>query len=243
MPADLDLLPFAEPAWIVATLGVAYDEEHERVIVHAHELFEEEEEGQREGEEPATASVHITREQAQAFVDRAKELMKGGRPPCPVWSGPMDPTGHVCPRSNAMLSTDALDLLTRGVAVKGPHALGQQRDAPRRDAGLHLRAPSTSPKRGERPLTRISLPMLYKRGLAFLSSPRRSAGAWSADHHPRWPARRAILPAPSSRPSSVAARGSRFAGPRHREPPADLRRLRRQQRRPEERPAFSAPTT
>ena len=100
VPADLDLLPFAEPAWIVATLGVGYDEEHERIIVDAHELLEEEEEGQRAGEEPASARVRITREQAQAFVERAKELMKGGRPACPVCSGPMDPAGHVCPRSN-----------------------------------------------------------------------------------------------------------------------------------------------
>jgi len=100
VPADLDLLPFAEPAWIVATLGVGYDEEHGRVIVDAHELFEEEEEGQREGEEPATARVRITLEQAQAFADRAKELMKGSRPSCPVCSAPMDPAGHICPRSN-----------------------------------------------------------------------------------------------------------------------------------------------
>jgi uncharacterized repeat protein (TIGR03847 family) len=100
VPTDLDLLPFAEPAWIVATLGVGYDEEHERIIVDAHELFEEEEEGQRAGEEPASARVRITPEQAQAFAERAKELMKGGRPPCPVCSGPMDPAGHVCPRSN-----------------------------------------------------------------------------------------------------------------------------------------------
>ena len=92
--------PFAEPAWIIATLGVGYDEDQGRIILDAHELFEEEEEGQRAGEEPASARVRITREQAQAFVDRAKELMKGGRPPCPVCSGPMDPAGHVCPRSN-----------------------------------------------------------------------------------------------------------------------------------------------
>ena len=46
------------------------------------------------------ARVRITAEQAQAFAARAKELMKGSRPNCPVCSGPMDPTGHVCPRSN-----------------------------------------------------------------------------------------------------------------------------------------------
>jgi uncharacterized repeat protein (TIGR03847 family) len=96
----MDLVPFAEPAWIVASMGVGYDEEHGRIIVDAHELFEEEEEGQRAGEEPASGRTRITPEQAQAFADRAKELMKGSRPNCPVCSGPMDPTGHVCPRSN-----------------------------------------------------------------------------------------------------------------------------------------------
>jgi uncharacterized repeat protein (TIGR03847 family) len=100
VPAEMDLLPFAEPAWIVASMGVGYDEEHERIIVDAHELFEEEEEGQRAGEEPASARVRITREQAQAFAGRAKELMKGSRPTCLVCSAPMDPAGHICPRSN-----------------------------------------------------------------------------------------------------------------------------------------------
>ena len=100
VPTEMDLLPFAEPAWIVATMGVGYDEEHDRIIVEAHELLEEEEEGQRAGEEPASARVRITREQAHAFAERAKELMKGGRPNCPVCSAPMDLAGHVCPRSN-----------------------------------------------------------------------------------------------------------------------------------------------
>ncbi len=100
IPTEMDLVPFAEPAWIVASMGVGYDEEHGRIVVDAHELFEEEEEGQRAGEEPASGRVRITPEQAQAFADRAKELMKGSRPNCPVCSGPMDPTGHVCPRSN-----------------------------------------------------------------------------------------------------------------------------------------------
>jgi uncharacterized repeat protein (TIGR03847 family) len=100
VPSDMDLLAFAEPAWIVSTLGVGYDDDHDRIIVEAHELFEEEEEVQRAGEEPASARVRLTREQAQAFVDRATELMKSGRPNCPVCSEPMDASGHVCRRSN-----------------------------------------------------------------------------------------------------------------------------------------------
>ena len=34
------------------------------------------------------------------MADKIKELMKGGRPNCPVCSAPMDLAGHVCPRSN-----------------------------------------------------------------------------------------------------------------------------------------------
>jgi len=39
-------------------------------------------------------------QKAAAFVERANDLMKAGRPSCPVCSRPMDPEGHVCPRSN-----------------------------------------------------------------------------------------------------------------------------------------------
>ena len=74
--------------------------DRDRIIVDLVELFEEEEEGQRQGEEPASARIRISREQAQAFAARATELMKAGRPLCPVCSGPMDPGGHICPRSN-----------------------------------------------------------------------------------------------------------------------------------------------
>ena len=81
-------------------MGVGYDEEHDRIIVDAHELFEEEEEGQRAGEEPASARVRITREQAQAFADARQGADEGQPPNCPVCSAPMDPAGHVCPRSN-----------------------------------------------------------------------------------------------------------------------------------------------
>ena len=34
------------------------------------------------------------------FVERARELVAGGRPPCPLCGGPLDPEGHACPRLN-----------------------------------------------------------------------------------------------------------------------------------------------
>lgn len=32
--------------------------------------------------------------------EEIREVVAAGRPPCPLCGGPMDPSGHVCPRSN-----------------------------------------------------------------------------------------------------------------------------------------------
>ena len=78
----------------MASLGLGWDDERERVIVVAESVVEE------EGEEVATARFAVTRAQAAAFVERAEALVKAGRPVCPICSQPKDPEGHVCPRSN-----------------------------------------------------------------------------------------------------------------------------------------------
>ena len=104
--SGVELLEPLQPAWDVGTIAVGYDERRDRVVVEASELLEEAgEEGREEGEEPtgpqpAMARFRITRGQAAALVERAGDLMKGGRPSCPICSRPMDPEGHVCPRSN-----------------------------------------------------------------------------------------------------------------------------------------------
>jgi uncharacterized repeat protein (TIGR03847 family) len=99
-----DLIEPLEAAWDVGSLAVGYDESQDRVVVEASELIEaeeaEEESAPRPEPEPAMARFRISRAQAAAFVERANELMKGGRPTCPVCSRPMDPEGHVCPRAN-----------------------------------------------------------------------------------------------------------------------------------------------
>ena len=92
---DVDLLEPITEAWVVGAIGVGYDQAGDRVIVQAKELLEEDSQ-----EEPAAARFHITRAQAAAFAEQARALMKAGRPICPLCSRPMDPDGHVCPRSN-----------------------------------------------------------------------------------------------------------------------------------------------
>ncbi len=83
----------SDPQWVVGTLGVTYDEAIDRIVLVAEELV-------AEGEEGDMARFTITREQAAAFAVRATSLVEAGRPPCPLCGGPVDPSGHQCPRTN-----------------------------------------------------------------------------------------------------------------------------------------------
>jgi uncharacterized repeat protein (TIGR03847 family) len=94
-PAGLDLVWPALADWTIRALGVAWDEEADRVVLVAEELVPEEEEA-----DSASMRLRVTRGQVAAFVAHARELVAAGRPPCPICGGPIDPEGHVCPRSN-----------------------------------------------------------------------------------------------------------------------------------------------
>jgi uncharacterized repeat protein (TIGR03847 family) len=99
--SEIELLEPLDPVWAIGSIGVGYDEARERFLIEATELQEEE-----SAEEPATARIRITRAQAAAFVERARASMKGGRPLCPFCSLPVDPGGHVCPRSNGHIAAE-----------------------------------------------------------------------------------------------------------------------------------------
>jgi uncharacterized repeat protein (TIGR03847 family) len=100
-PSDVALLEPIEEAWAVGTIGLGYDEPSGRVIVILTGVVEE------EGEEAPSARLAVTPAQAAAFVERARALMRAGRPICPMCSGPIDPAGHVCPRSNGHVVSNA----------------------------------------------------------------------------------------------------------------------------------------
>ena len=95
-PSDMDLVEPVVAEWVVGTLGVAYDTEADRIVLQADELVDEDE----EDEEAGLARFHLTRAQVVAFCELAEALVAAGRPPCPICGQPMDPDGHVCPRSN-----------------------------------------------------------------------------------------------------------------------------------------------
>jgi uncharacterized repeat protein (TIGR03847 family) len=100
-PTNLALLEPVDEAWAVGTIGVGYDEASRRVVVVLTGVVEE------EGEEAPSARFAVTRAQAAAFVARAQELVRAGRPICPLCSNAIDPGGHVCPRSNGHVVSKA----------------------------------------------------------------------------------------------------------------------------------------
>lgn len=95
VPPAPDLEDPGVPDWTVGTIGVAYDNDRDRIVIVADELVPEDD------DEPGeTMRVAVTRAQVRALIERAEELMAGGRPPCRVCGAPMDPEGHACPRAN-----------------------------------------------------------------------------------------------------------------------------------------------
>ncbi len=93
LPEGVAVEPVPEPDWVAGTIGVSYDEDEDRVVVVVEEAVPDDETG-------AIARIAVTREQAGAFAIAATRLVEAGRPPCPLCAGPLDPSGHVCPRTN-----------------------------------------------------------------------------------------------------------------------------------------------
>jgi uncharacterized repeat protein (TIGR03847 family) len=46
------------------------------------------------------ARLYFTAAQARAMAARGSAAVEAGRPPCPLCGGPLDPSGHICPRLN-----------------------------------------------------------------------------------------------------------------------------------------------
>jgi uncharacterized repeat protein (TIGR03847 family) len=109
VPDDLELVEPAVAEWVVGTIGVAFDEGRDRMVVTFQELtatdVEDDEDDDPTDEDPdvSLATFTITRPQALGFVRRAAELVSSGRPPCTLCGRPMDPEGHVCIKTNGKL--------------------------------------------------------------------------------------------------------------------------------------------
>jgi uncharacterized repeat protein (TIGR03847 family) len=80
-----DLVEPVEPLWIVGAMGAAYDPETDAVIVMAEEAAESEDD-----EDVSVATFRLARAQTVAFVERARELVEAGRPPCAFCARPLN---------------------------------------------------------------------------------------------------------------------------------------------------------
>lgn len=94
-----------EQEFRVGTMSLAWDGDTERVVIECFEAGEPGDEDEDlpevdDGADGAVLRVSMSGAVARAFVKRALAVVAAGRPPCPFCAGPLDPEGHVCPRSN-----------------------------------------------------------------------------------------------------------------------------------------------
>lgn len=86
LPTDLSLREPVVPEWTVGSMGVAYAEEIDRLIVVAEELPDTDDEDL----EPARARFTLSREQVAGLVNRARNIVAAGRPPCLYCGRPLE---------------------------------------------------------------------------------------------------------------------------------------------------------
>jgi len=102
-PDALALVEPVEAAWVVGSIGLAFDADLDRIVFLAEEVVTVDEEGEPDAaalEQRGRLTARFTRAQAAALVERGRALVAAGRPPCPLCGRPLDPDGHICPRSN-----------------------------------------------------------------------------------------------------------------------------------------------
>lgn len=89
----------------VGVIGLAYVSDRKLIEIDLQAMADsqssEEEEALMEiSESQDILRVLISLGYAEGFAKRAIAVVGAGRAPCPFCGGPIDPTGHLCPRSN-----------------------------------------------------------------------------------------------------------------------------------------------
>ena len=94
-----------EEEFRVGAMSLAWDPDVGRVVVECFaegvSVDEDDEDDENEEElEGSVLRVSMTGAAARAFTKRALAVVAAGRPPCPFCNGPLDASGHICPRAN-----------------------------------------------------------------------------------------------------------------------------------------------
>ena len=107
------------PLFRAVAIGIGFDPARRLVVLELHDRpladedeDEDDDEGDEDGgdefaepglgdeEEGYLARLYLTAAQARVMASRGSAAVEAGRPPCPLCGGPLDPSGHICPRLN-----------------------------------------------------------------------------------------------------------------------------------------------
>lgn len=102
-------LAFTEPMsdeTQVGTIGLAYEEDSDRVVVLLQPVPAEDEEDEAVVDDASGVHLELRRDQVRAFVLHAIAVVNEGRAICQLCGLPMDPAGHRCPASNGHRLSD-----------------------------------------------------------------------------------------------------------------------------------------
>ncbi len=93
--AEADTAPAGLPAaeLEVDQIALGYDQERATLNLAVHAPGPQDSEW-------SELLCRITPAQLKTFGAQAREICAAGRPRCPLCGGPIDPDGHVCPKSN-----------------------------------------------------------------------------------------------------------------------------------------------
>lgn len=91
---DLRLREPVQSLFRVGRMELGYSEAHNRVVLVAYELVDE------EVDDPNAVSLWMTRAQVEALIPHIEEVVQAGRPICGNCGQPIDPEGHFCPKRN-----------------------------------------------------------------------------------------------------------------------------------------------
>ena len=95
LSSDLMLQEPLDVLFVVGQMGMGYDQAEDALVLVLQELTADE-----GGQDVRVVRMWATRGQMKALSRRIKEVVASGRPICPLCGEPVDPDGHLCPKSN-----------------------------------------------------------------------------------------------------------------------------------------------
>ena len=98
----LGLVEPVEPEWRVGTMGLAYEDQDDRIVLFLQPVDDADDNDEGSG----STRLLLRRDQVRSFVLHAVAVVAEGRPLCQLCGLPMDPAGHNCPASNGHRATE-----------------------------------------------------------------------------------------------------------------------------------------